>query len=189
MNFKDYPLDRQRCKIIFESNALSIDEMILSWKNSSSQYKSVDMQSNFYMNGFSMTKYEIAERNVTYKGKNFSQIEVTFVLERVFAFYLLDIYFPAALFVVISWTSFWLEISAAPARVTLGVTTMLTLVTSSRSIRDRLPKVSYVKSIDIYIMICICKSQVYLRKLRLHNLIIYTKYIYMYNKQMYSIHL
>lgn len=36
------------------------------------------------------------------------------------------------------------------------MTTMLTLVTSSMFSRERLPKVSYIHSMDLWIAVCIC---------------------------------
>ncbi len=56
--------------------------------------------------------------------------------------------------VVISWVSFWLNRNAAPARVSLGVTTVLTMTTLMSSTNAQLPKISYVKSIDIYLGTC-----------------------------------
>ena len=41
--------------------------------------------------------------------------------------------------------SFWLDPTAVPARVTLGLTTLLTLTTLANGIRQGLPPVSYVK--------------------------------------------
>ena len=50
-----------------------------------------------------------------------------------------------------SWVSFWLNRGAAPARVGLGVTTVLTMTTLMASVNAALPKISYMKSIDIYL--------------------------------------
>ena len=47
---------------------------------------------------------------------------------------LLQVYVPASLIVLISWVSFYLERGAAPARVGLGVTTVLTMVTLMGSV-------------------------------------------------------
>lgn len=37
-----------------------------------------------------------------------------------------------------------------------GMTTMLTLVTSSRATRDKLPRISYIQALDIWIAFCTC---------------------------------
>ena len=44
-----------------------------------------------------------------------------------------------------SWISFWLDVDAVPARVTLGVTTLLTTTAQHKTIKDDLPPVSYTK--------------------------------------------
>lgn len=50
-------------------------------------------------------------------------------LEITFSYYLLQLYIPSTMLVIVSWVSFWLDRSAVPARVTLGVTTLLTMTT------------------------------------------------------------
>ena len=62
-----------------------------------------------------------------------------------------QVYIPSSLIVVMSWVSFWLNRGAAPARVGLGVTTVLTMTTLINSVNAALPKISYMKSIDIYL--------------------------------------
>ena len=47
--------------------------------------------------------------------------------------------------VVVSWVSFWLDQDAIPARITLGVTTLLTVITSTHGINANLPPVAYTK--------------------------------------------
>ena len=71
-----------------------------------------------------------------------------------FIFLLLQVYIPSSLIVVMSWVSFWLNRGAAPARVGLGVTTVLTMTTLINSVNAALPKISYMKSIDIYLFVC-----------------------------------
>lgn len=69
-------------------------------------------------------------------------------------YYLIQIYIPSGLIVIISWVSFWLNRCATPARVSLGVTTVLTMTTLMSSTNAALPKISYVKSIDVYLGTC-----------------------------------
>ena len=46
--------------------------------------------------------------------------------------------------------SFWLDAHAVPARVALGVTTLLTMSTQTASINSALPPVAYTKAIDVW---------------------------------------
>ena len=52
--------------------------------------------------------------------------------------------------VIVSWVSFWLDPNAVPARVSLGVTTLLTMSTQTASINNSLPPVAYTKAIDVW---------------------------------------
>ena len=54
-----------------------------------------------------------------------------------------------------SWVSLWLDREAATARVGLGVTAMISLMTMTACVNATLPKVSYLKSIDIYLGVCL----------------------------------
>lgn len=72
----------------------------------------------------------------------FTCIEVKFHLERQMGYYLIQMYIPSLLIVILSWVSFWINMDAAPARVGLGITTVLTMTTQSSGSRASLPKVS-----------------------------------------------
>ena len=98
---------------------------------------------------------------------------------RSLGYYITQIYIPSTLIVILSWVSFWLDRTAAPARVSLGlisppnkfkcfygklgfifvysikgITTVLTMVTFIWSTNASLPKISYIKGIDVYLVTC-----------------------------------
>lgn len=77
----------------------------------------------------------------------FTCIEVRFHLERQMGYYLIQMYIPSLLIVILSWVSFWINMDAAPARVALGITTVLTMTTQSSGSRTSLPKVGRVQSV------------------------------------------
>ena len=85
---------------------------------------------------------------------NYSRLACEIQFVRSMGYYLIQIYIPSSLIVVISWVSFWLNRGATPARVGLGVTTVLTMTTLMASTNAALPKISYVKSIDVYLGFC-----------------------------------
>ncbi len=55
---------------------------------------------------------------------------------------------------MLSWISFWINHQATSARVALGITTVLTMTTISTGVRASLPRISYIKAIDIYLVTC-----------------------------------
>ena len=77
-----------------------------------------------------------------------------FYFVRSMGYYLIQIYVPSTLIVVLSWVSFWLSRDAVPARVALGITTVLTMTTLISSTNAALPKISYLKSIDVFLVTC-----------------------------------
>nr|WMV64455.1 cys-loop ligand-gated ion channel subunit [Pardosa pseudoannulata] len=151
MEFYRYPMDKQVCTLDIESSILPNSDLELDW----AKERPFDLNQNFVLTGFVLRNYSLEESVASYwLTGNFSRITLRFEIEREFGHFLLDIYVPSILFVVTSWLSFWVEIPAAPARVTLSMTTMLTLVTSEKAIREKLPKVSYVHALDIWNVVC-----------------------------------
>ena len=76
----------------------------------------------------------------------YSCLKVELMFKREFSYYLLTIYIPCCMLVIVSWVSFWLDQNAVPARVSLGVTTLLTMATQTSGINQSLPPVSYTKA-------------------------------------------
>ena len=85
----------------------------------------------------------------------YSCLSVDLVFKRQFSYYLITIYVPGCMLVVVSWVSFWLDPHAVPARVALGVTTLLTMSTQTASINNSLPPVAYTKAIDVWQGVCV----------------------------------
>ena len=107
------------------------------------------------------------------------------LFKREFSYYLIQIYIPCCMLVIVSWVSFWLDQGAVPARVSLGmyysylltliwiatqckhwkinkcdyiytgVTTLLTMATQTSGINASLPPVSYTKAIDVWTGVCL----------------------------------
>ena len=65
-------------------------------------------------------------------------------------------YIPSGLVVMLSWLSFWLHVEAVPARVTLGILTVLTMTTQRSMANTSLARVSYVKAMDVWMASCLC---------------------------------
>lgn len=61
---------------------------------------------------------------------------------------------PSTFCVFVSWLAFWIKLESAPARVGLGITTLLSIVTMYFNIQKLFPEVSYLKAIDYWTFIC-----------------------------------
>lgn len=57
--------------------------------------------------------------------------------------------------IFVSWVSFWLDPNATVARVSLGVTTLLSMATQISGINASQPPVSYTKAIDVWTGVCL----------------------------------
>lgn len=110
---------------------------------------------DFHWPGYDFIKHRMYESstNYTHTG-SFSKIVAYFYIKRRIAQFLLSVYAPITMFVFLSWGSFWIEIPAAPARVSLGVTVLLTMVTRAQAINQGLPSLPYIHGLDIWIMVC-----------------------------------
>lgn len=72
-------------------------------------------------------------------------LEFRFILKRDIGYFLIQVYVPSILIVILSWVSFWINVDASPARVSIGLLTVLTTTTMSSGARSTLPRVSYIK--------------------------------------------
>ncbi|RUS84781.1 hypothetical protein EGW08_007465 [Elysia chlorotica] len=86
---------------------------------------------------------------------SFSCRQVSLYLARAYGYYLAQVYIPSVLIVILSWVNFWLDIDAIPARISLGLLSVLTMTTMSVGTRSSLPRVSYIKAIDVWTAACL----------------------------------
>jgi len=85
----------------------------------------------------------------------FPCLEVIFVVERNFSYFLMQYYITSVLTVILSWLSFWISVDAIVARVNIGLLSVLTLTMQSAGSKGQLPRVSYVKAIDVWMSTCL----------------------------------
>lgn len=152
MDFHLYPFDEQICYLHLESSISTTDYLILQWNKN----LSFSRGQSFKTIGFELGATQTFQSEEMYsKNNKFSRASLKFVLARAWAHHIFLFYIPSGIIVIGSWASFWLEITSPPARVSLGVTTMLALVTTFKNTKSQLPNVSYWNALDIWNMVCI----------------------------------
>ncbi|XP_034454099.1 glycine receptor, alpha 4a isoform X1 [Hippoglossus hippoglossus] len=152
MDLKNFPMDIQTCTMQLESFGYTMNDLIFEWLSENPVQVAEDLTLPQFV---LKEEKDLGYCTKYYNTGKFTCIEVKFHLERQMGYYLIQMYIPSLLIVILSWVSFWINMDAAPARVGLGITTVLTMTTQSSGSRASLPKVSYVKAIDIWMAVCL----------------------------------
>lgn len=133
------------------SDGYTTEDVVFIWKEDGP----VQVTSNLHLPRFTLTKFETDYCTSKTNTGEYSCVIVNLIFKREFSYYLIQIYIPCIMLVIVSWVSFWLDPNAIPARVSLGVTTLLTMATQISGINASLPPVSYTKAIDVWTGVCL----------------------------------
>ncbi|KAM7431903.1 hypothetical protein ABFA07_017593 [Porites harrisoni] len=147
MNLQDFPLDSQTCNLKIGSYAYSTRDIVYEWIPGEVLIGNKEM-AQFYYKGSNLSSYIDV-----YSTGNFSTITVTFSFQRRIGYYLIQIYFPTIFVVMLSWIVFFMEKDDIGNRMALGITTILTIMFLLGSLNGNLPKVSYPKALDWYLLV------------------------------------
>ncbi|XP_035392284.1 gamma-aminobutyric acid receptor subunit delta [Electrophorus electricus] len=152
MDLTKYPMDEQECMLDLESYGYSSEDIVYYWSESQRYIHGLD---KLELSQFTITDYRFVTDMMNIKAAGrFPRLSLRFQLRRNRGVYIIQSYMPSILLVAMSWVSFWISQSAVPARVTLGITTVLTMTTLMVSARSSLPRASAIKALDVYFWIC-----------------------------------
>ncbi|CAL8261635.1 unnamed protein product [Lota lota] len=148
-----FPMDTQRCKMQLESFGYTTEDLQFVWQTGDP----------VQMDAIALPQFDIKQEDIDYGNCTkfyagtgyYTCVEVIFTLRRQVGFYMMGVYAPTLLIVVLSWLSFWINPDASAARVPLGILSVLSLSSECTSLASELPKVSYVKAIDIWLIACL----------------------------------
>uniref|UniRef100_A0A7E4UUE5 Neur_chan_LBD domain-containing protein n=1 Tax=Panagrellus redivivus TaxID=6233 RepID=A0A7E4UUE5_PANRE len=150
MNLAKWPLDSQQCHLRILSYAYDINQLRIAWNLDEPITRNMDIT----MSDMEIKKLVPGECDGNYSTGVWSCVTAGFFVQREITHHIMQSYVPTSLIVVISWFSFWLDVEAVPARVSLAITTLLTLSTQASTARMALPEVSYAKAIDVWSSTC-----------------------------------
>ncbi|XP_076347804.1 gamma-aminobutyric acid receptor alpha-like isoform X2 [Tachypleus tridentatus] len=150
MNLENFPMDMQRCPLRIGSFAYSTTNVMYQWN----PVRKVVIHPDMKMSQFDLI--HTPSGNTTDRLRHvgvFSVLVASFHLQRHMGYFLIEVYAPCTMLVVLSWVSFWINREATADRVALGVTTVLTMTFLGLESRNDLPRVSYCTALDYYVAI------------------------------------
>ncbi|XP_074661152.1 glycine receptor subunit alpha-2-like isoform X2 [Tubulanus polymorphus] len=148
LHLQKFPFDTQVCSLMVESYGYTMDTMTYGWMGAGlAMDASVD-----HLPQFIIQDTQLSDCSVHYATGAYPCLKVDFKLQRIQGYYILQVFIPSILIVIVSWFGFWMN-DAVTARVFLGLMTLLTMTTQTSSIRSMLPRVSYVKAIDVWMLL------------------------------------
>ncbi|XP_037074582.1 glycine receptor subunit alpha-1-like [Pollicipes pollicipes] len=151
MDFQNFPMDVQYCPIYIESWRLEQAIQTIMWD----PHSTVGVSSDYSLDQFSFGLRILKVGDFEYATGTFSRIGVALIFSRKLQFYVLQIYFPTVLFVIISWMTFIIPPAYAQGRIILTITTMLTLAALYSLVSMHSPSTSYIKAIDVWMFVCL----------------------------------
>ncbi|CAF1282861.1 unnamed protein product [Rotaria sordida] len=154
MKLQKFPLDNQTCVVNIGSYAFGTKDLSFYWDETPNT-SAIRVNEDLEMPDFVLSNFEQRYCNRTTATGSFTCLLVVLHLKRLFGYYLVQVYIPSMLIVILSFVSFWIDHKSVPARISVGLLTVLTVTTQSSGIRSQLPRVSYIKAIDVWMSACL----------------------------------
>ncbi|XP_072766192.1 pH-sensitive chloride channel 1 isoform X15 [Anoplolepis gracilipes] len=149
-----FPFDDPLCSFAIESISYEQTAITYVWKNDEGTLRTSPSLTS--LNAYLIKNQTITcPIKVSWRG-NYSCLKVDLIFTRDRSFYFTTVFIPGIILVTSSFITFWLEWNAVPARVMIGVTTMLNFFTTSNGFRGTLPVVSNLTAMNVWDGVCMC---------------------------------
>ncbi|XP_063360423.1 glutamate-gated chloride channel isoform X17 [Cydia amplana] len=149
-----FPFDDPLCSFALESISYEQSAITYVWKNDEDTLRKSPSLTT--LNAYLIQNQTIAcPIKASWRG-NYSCLKVDLIFTRDRSFYFTTVFIPGIILVTSSFITFWLEWNAVPARVMIGVTTMLNFFTTSNGFRSTLPVVSNLTAMNVWDGVCMC---------------------------------
>lgn len=149
LDFSDFPFDTQRFVIKLASRGYGPDEV---------EFTTDSTVQSVFSRELTIMEWNVLELNnivkpyeITKNVRPIASLTIEIIAERKSNFYLFSFIIPLIFIILMSMSCFWLHRQSLSAKVSVVVTSMLTLIAWRFTITGSLPKLSYLTRMDILI--------------------------------------
>ncbi|CAI5443478.1 unnamed protein product [Caenorhabditis angaria] len=148
MDLTLFPFDKQLCKLGIESYGYTADHVVYRW--STGTRKALEL-SKIRLPDFTIQEAYVTSQMESYATGNYSRLYVCFVFSRSSGFCFLQLIIPSTAVVITSWVSLWMETETEFQDM---ISIILAITFLIFSYNEMMPRVSYIKAMDIYLGVC-----------------------------------
>ena len=151
MDFTDFPLDRHRFNVRLVTLGYSPAEVAIRWEGTGVRSGRAP---RLAVTDWAVGPARIARADFEPGSgeRPLAGVELWWEARRDLAYPAVQVVLPLVLIVLMGWTALWPAPSAVPARVSMSVTTMLTLIAYRFTLGRSLPNLNYLTRMDYFIL-------------------------------------
>ncbi len=151
LHFKDFPFDVQQLPIAIVSYQYTSEEVVFSPDS-----RILGDPASFSTEGWKLSflKPEFSAFHLPASGIDLPLLTFVVTAQRIGEYYLLTMFLPMSLIVLMAWSVFWLRPDIVPPRISISTAAIFSLIAFGFSIRLSLPKVSYLTRADLFVVGC-----------------------------------
>ncbi len=151
MDLREFPLDRQRFYIQVVSATGEGDEMdFVADLDANVSGQSERLSVSDWRIG--PTRIEPAPLFINAGGRALAGIALVMDAERELGYYIVQVVLPLMMIVTMAWTVFWIDPSVVTTRMSVVVTTMLTLIAYRFALASFVPRLPYLTRLDWFML-------------------------------------
>uniref|UniRef100_A0AC35U062 MFS domain-containing protein n=1 Tax=Rhabditophanes sp. KR3021 TaxID=114890 RepID=A0AC35U062_9BILA len=150
MSLKDYPMDYHSCSLDFESYSYNTATVNIGWMPKAITFDTLDLS----LSDFTVVNSSSHSFVEYYKAGQWGRLRATLTFKRKYSVHILQMYLPTYISVFIAFFAFLIDVKSLPARIVVGVNSIISLTYQKGNILATLPKSSELKAIDIFMGTC-----------------------------------
>uniref|UniRef100_A0AC35U4J8 Neur_chan_LBD domain-containing protein n=1 Tax=Rhabditophanes sp. KR3021 TaxID=114890 RepID=A0AC35U4J8_9BILA len=149
-HIRSFPMDTMMCNLVLESYSYNTAEVQLNWLKWLDPVTTI--KEDFNLPDFKLVNISWNKETTMYSAGMWHRLSVHFYFDRLFGFYILQMYIPTNISVFISWIPFWLDHKCLAGRVTLSISSLMALTFQHGSINRSNQRASHIRAIDIWML-------------------------------------